>query len=72
LYGAIYIDYIVGLHGYSKLADPFAEIDVVRSASKRYFCAKKLTVCRSENTTHNLLKMTFIVRPLPCNFGSMT
>jgi len=28
---------------------------------------KNLTVCRSDNTTHNLLKNDFTVRLLPCN-----
>ena len=35
------------------------------SANERYYCAKKLTVCRYDNTTHNLLNNDFIVWPLP-------
>jgi len=35
------------------------------SANKHDFCAKKITVCCSHNTTHNLLKT---VQPLPCNY----
>jgi len=32
------------------------------------FLCKKITVCRSENVIHNLVKITFIVRSLPCNY----
>jgi len=34
------------------------------------FLCKNLTVCHPDNTTHNLLKMIFTERPLPCNYSA--